>query len=162
MQVIVHETVHAHGPKHEYYKQGVVIEEATTELTSRRIMREKWGHVPTPQMDKYKPQTVAEKFKVGSGGAYQGYINGLRSAVGDALKLDIDAAERVLDDAALAYKKLPSTRGYSGTYERDLSPTEQVNKLVQEMRLDGQELTLEQHEAVTDLIMERWHTWRPS
>jgi hypothetical protein len=91
---VVHEVLHGFGPcdPNQYKKEGAVVEEITTELLTRRHLREHFGFSPT---------AVAQT----DHGAYNDYIVPFRELLEYHYNATPGEAQLMMEDAALAYKK---------------------------------------------------------
>lgn len=97
-QVLVHEVTHAAAPGlSRYERTGALIEEVTTEVTSRWYMRERFGR-----------DTAA---------GYQLDVLSVQAAISSAMGVDIAEAGRVLEKASVAYRSDPGAGGLTTEHE---------------------------------------------
>jgi hypothetical protein len=111
MSTILHEQIHACGPARgwrAYKGAGKIIDEATTELASRRIMREKFKDIVIegrrPGTGKSMARRMAAKGDVG--GAYQTWIRKMQKSIKDALGVTDNDAWSLIDEASMEFNKI--------------------------------------------------------
>lgn len=95
VRVAVHEHVHGYGPlqKEAYTGHGVIVEEVSTEVTARRIMRDQFG------LDLRSDDAR---------GSYQGYIKGMLDVIQKSVpNTSITKAWDILEGASLKFKSDP-------------------------------------------------------
>jgi SPP1 gp7 family putative phage head morphogenesis protein len=94
MHVITHETLHGYGPQFasQYVGIGVPIEEVTTEVVARKLMRERYGVVAQPEVGL---------------GAYETYIQQTITAVRSSLGVSPRRAASILERASVQFRKIP-------------------------------------------------------
>lgn len=106
MKVLVHEQIHACGPGRgwrTYQGAGKVLEEVSTEISARRIMREKFKGVLVREWGSNK--SMAAIFSPKKTGSYQTWIDKVQKSIKDALGVTDTEAWDLLDDASMAYKQ---------------------------------------------------------
>jgi hypothetical protein len=121
-KVFIHEAVHSTSPitMDAYSGSTQVLEEGTTELLARKIMREQFGVGKKSGVGK-----LPRGNKAGDAGqAYDSDIIHLRDAVMDMTGMSMNDAFEVLENAALSYRQkgAHSTRMEPGSWETSLGP----------------------------------------
>lgn len=106
MKTLIHEQVHATGPSigTSYRGAGLIIEEVTTEVNARRILREKFGDVRV----KRSIATIGELMGGRNNeltGSYQSYIDKVHGAIKTATGVGEDEAWKLLEDASTIFKQ---------------------------------------------------------
>lgn len=111
VHTMVHETVHGYGPiKLDDLKgSGIVIEEVTTEVVSRVLVRDDYGY------DTDAAQAAAP-FKINVG--YQPHIDNTVKALINTYAMTKTDAKALLEDAAIAFRQIP--QGHYGWRPIDL------------------------------------------
>lgn len=111
----IHETLHSYGPRPQlaaqaYTQKGLEVEEVTTEVAARRIVREQFSLGLRDVAALSSPTTTAPMVERGS---YDRYIAPFRDSVRSGItettgkSVTDDAAYKMLEDAALRFKSLP-------------------------------------------------------
>lgn len=100
MHVMIHETLHGYGPLHsdDIEGPGLLVEEVTTEVATRVQLNDDFGYDLNACYEANKDVPVG----------YQPHIEAAAGAIAATYGIPRDAAEHVLEHAAIAFKQLPT------------------------------------------------------
>jgi len=103
-QTFIHEQVHSvgRGAADSYWGSGAVIEEVTTEVLARKVMRDQFGELWLADGAKLKNNV---KFLTLGQSSYQRAIDGVVDAIRRALDVTRAEAAGLLEEAALLHKR---------------------------------------------------------
>jgi hypothetical protein len=119
MHVLVHETLHGFGPTYnsQYEKKNAAVEEVTTEVLARAVMRDRYGINPPPD---YRIPAYNTEIKIAA------------DALRDHFGLTDENAMKLLEQASAEFKRTPMPPSIVGAPE----PLEHLANAIVKLRPD--------------------------
>ncbi len=148
-EVFVHEELHgaSRATAMSYVAHGQVIEEVTTEVAARKIVRDKWPEYATQSRG-----MTLDLVQGRAGGTYGSFIGSVISIVSDGAAVTIEEAAIMVEDASIAVK-----RWDIANETRHNTPEELSKFFVSKLERKGKPLSDQDRTYINDVIKNR-HT----